>query len=199
MFGQEVFTVVEQMPEYPGGPKEMASFIRNNVSYPQKMRELGIGGKALLKFIVNEEGRISSSEIIRSAGVPQLDEEALRVVNSMPAWKPATQDGKKVKCYFNLPITFGLDEPYIIFNNTNTEENYLKAKEAVISGNQKLALELYSKVPADVDALYNVAVIYYQKGNKIESKRYFETVKESAPKGSTLFTLTEKFLTNYFN
>lgn len=103
----EIFTIVEEQAEFPGGIAEMQKFIQKNLQYPSMAREAGLSGKCFLKFVVNETGSISNVEILKGVpGCQDCDKEAIRVVKAMPAWKPAKMTGKSVKCYFNLPISF---------------------------------------------------------------------------------------------
>jgi protein TonB len=103
----EIFTIVEENAEFPGGIAEMAKFIQKNLQYPAMAREAGISGKCFLKFVVNESGSISDVQVLKGVpGCSDCDKEAIRVVKSMPAWKAAKMTGKAVKCYFNLPISF---------------------------------------------------------------------------------------------
>ncbi|MCX7728286.1 MAG: TonB family protein [Bacteroidia bacterium] len=103
----EIFTVVQEMPEFPGGPMEMMKYIQKNIVYPPSAREAGISGKCFLRFVVNEDGKISSVEVLKGVpGCPECDKEAMRVIKSMPSWKPGKQNGKEVKVYFQLPINF---------------------------------------------------------------------------------------------
>jgi protein TonB len=103
----EIFTIVEEQAEFPGGAASMMKYIRDNIVYPPTAREAGISGKCFLKFVVNETGTISNVEILKGVpGCPDCDREAIRVVKSMPSWKPAKMTGRAVKCYFNLPINF---------------------------------------------------------------------------------------------
>ena len=103
----EIFTIVEENAEFPGGLAEMAKFIQKNLQYPAMAREAGISGKCFLKFVVNENGDISNVEVLKGvSGCGDCDREAIRVVKSMPKWKAAKMTGRAVKCYFNLPISF---------------------------------------------------------------------------------------------
>jgi periplasmic protein TonB len=105
--GPQIFTIVEEQAEFPGGISEMAKFIQKNLQYPAIAREAGISGKCFLKFVVNENGDISNVEVLKGVpGCSDCDKEAIRVVKSMPKWRPAKMTGKEVKCYFNLPISF---------------------------------------------------------------------------------------------
>ena len=103
----EIFTIVEEQPEFPGGPSAMMKFIQQNVQYPAMAREAGISGKCHLKFVVDESGGISNVEILKGVpGCQDCDKEAIRVVKAMPKWKPGKQTGRAVRVYFNLPINF---------------------------------------------------------------------------------------------
>jgi protein TonB len=103
----EIFTVVEEMPEFPGGAMEMMKYIQKNIQYPAMAREAGISGKCFLKFVVGGDGAISDVQILKGvAGCPDCDKEAMRVVKSMPKWKAGKQNGRSVSVFFNLPINF---------------------------------------------------------------------------------------------
>jgi TonB family protein len=103
---EEVVVFAEQMPEFPGNLNE---YILKNMIYPKYAREQSVEGKVIAQFIIDKEGRISQAEIIRKVGFG-LDEEALRIINNMPNWKPAKQNGKPVALRYNLPIIFKLTE-----------------------------------------------------------------------------------------
>jgi periplasmic protein TonB len=103
----KVYTIVENMPEFSGGDAAMLNFIKDNIVYPDKAKENKIQGRVYVNFVVDEAGRVTSAKILRGIG-GGCDEEALRVVNMMPLWKPGMQNGKTVKVVYNLPITFSL-------------------------------------------------------------------------------------------
>jgi len=105
----EIFVVVEDMPLFNGGdPKvEFMKYISKHVEYPRIPAENGIGGRVSVQFVVNEEGEIVNATIIRSVD-PELDKEALRVVNSSPRWTPGKQRGKPAKVIYTFPINFKL-------------------------------------------------------------------------------------------
>lgn len=104
---EETFVSVEQMPEYPGGQEALMAFIRKNLRYPKEAIDLEIQGKVYISFIVNARGKIEDAKVIRGIG-GGCNEEALRVVNAMPKWKPGKQNGQEVKVYYTLPISFKL-------------------------------------------------------------------------------------------
>ncbi|MBN1767803.1 MAG: energy transducer TonB [Prolixibacteraceae bacterium] len=101
------FTIVEKNPEFPGGDLALLKYISDHIDYPAIAIENGIQGKVFVKFVVEKDGSISNATIIRGVD-PSLDKEALRVINSLPKWKPGEQRGKPVKVFFNMPINFQL-------------------------------------------------------------------------------------------
>lgn len=103
----EVFFIVENMPEFPGGELALRKFIANAIKYPVIAQENGIQGKVYVNFVVDKDGSVTQARIAR--GVDQsLDKEALRVVNSLPKWKPGMQRGKPVRVSYTVPISFVL-------------------------------------------------------------------------------------------
>ncbi|MBU1009757.1 MAG: energy transducer TonB [Bacteroidetes bacterium] len=104
---KEVFTLVEEMPEFPGGPEMMFNFIGQNIHYPKEARENGIQGRVFVNFVVEYDGSVSSVKVLRGIG-GGCDEEAARVIASMPRWKPGKQGGKAVAVMVNSPISFRL-------------------------------------------------------------------------------------------
>lgn len=103
----EIFTVVESMPEFPGGAAKMMEFIAKNIKYPPMARESGIQGRVFVNFVVEPDGKVSNVKVLRGIG-GGCDEEAIRVVNNMPKWTPGRQRGKAVRVSFNLPVRFTL-------------------------------------------------------------------------------------------
>jgi len=104
---QEVFMVVEDMPEFPGGDAKMFEYISKNLEYPPLAKENSIQGRVVVQFVVDENGKITNAKILKGIGWG-CDEEALKVINSMPRWKPGKQRNKAVPVRYNLPIRFVL-------------------------------------------------------------------------------------------
>jgi protein TonB len=94
----------EEMPEFNG---DLNAFLQKQLQYPDKARDANIDGKVNVQFVVNEDGSVSNAKIIRGIGAG-CDEEAVRIINSMPKWRPGKQNGRAVKVYFTLPIRFVL-------------------------------------------------------------------------------------------
>lgn len=105
---EKTYDVVETMPDYPGGIGEMMKYISTNVKYPKEMAEQKIEGRVIISFVVKNNGEIADAKVTKSVH-PQLDAEALRVINSMPNWTPGMQGGKPVNVKFVLPVSFKLD------------------------------------------------------------------------------------------
>jgi periplasmic protein TonB len=103
----EIFTVVEEQPGYPGGEEARISYLQQNIKYPEEAKELGIQGKVFVTFVVEVDGSITDVRVLRGIG-GGCDEEAIRVVKSMPKWVPGKQRGVPVRVQFNLPIKFTL-------------------------------------------------------------------------------------------
>jgi TonB family protein len=106
--GQEIFNVTEKTAEYPGGISAMYKFLGENIKYPVEAASLKKEGKVFVKFVVKKDGTLDNFEIIKAVGYG-MDLEAMRVLRSMPKWKPAKQNGKIVNSYYNIPIVFKLD------------------------------------------------------------------------------------------
>ena len=103
-----VFVVVEKMPEFPGGQQALFKYLSENVKYPVIAQENGIQGRVICQFVVNRDGSIVDVEVVRSGGDPSLDKEAIRVIKSMPKWKPGKQRGKAVRVKYTVPVNFKL-------------------------------------------------------------------------------------------
>jgi len=108
--GGEVFTIVEEMPSFPGGQEELFKYLAGHVRYPAQAIEAGIQGVVYVTFVVGKDGAIGEAKVLRGIG-GGCDEEALRVVKAMPPWEPGRQRGKAVLVRYNIPIRFTLDEP----------------------------------------------------------------------------------------
>ena len=104
---QQIFQVVEEMPEFPGGMGECMKFLGKNIKYPQISQENGVQGRVIVQFVVNQDGSIVDPQVVRGVD-PYLDKEALRVISMMPKWKPGKQRGKAVRVKFTVPVMFRL-------------------------------------------------------------------------------------------
>lgn len=104
---QQIFTVVEKQPEFPGGTTELFKYLSKAIKYPVIAQENGIQGRVVCSFVVNRDGSIVDIQVMRGVD-PSLDKEAVRVISEMPKWKPGEQRGKPVRVRFILPVQFRL-------------------------------------------------------------------------------------------
>jgi len=130
----EVFMQVENMPKFPGGDAALFKYLGENIKYPVKAQEKGIQGRVICQFVINKKGEITNVEVIRAVD-PNLDAEAIRVINAMPLWEPGTQKGEKVNVKYVLPINFKLqddknaknpwgDKPMVILDGHGMAPNF---------------------------------------------------------------------------
>lgn len=104
----EVLSIAEVMPEFPGGGGAMREFISKNIHYPEIDKELGVEGKAYIKFIVQKDGTIRDVKCMKAPS-PTIGKEAERIVKAMPKWNPAMNNNQKVDCYMHVPVVFKLN------------------------------------------------------------------------------------------
>ncbi len=103
----EIHDIVEEQAEFPGGVSAMKEYIARNMKYPEVAKEMGISGKTYLRFVISDRGSISNVKVVKGLpDCPECDQEAIRIVKSMPNWKPARNNGNAVNSYYNLPVTF---------------------------------------------------------------------------------------------
>jgi len=103
----KVLEKAEVMPEYPGGDQAMMQFVADNVKYPQEAIDKEVSGRVMVGFVVEKDGSISDVKVVKGIG-GGCDEEAVRVVNAMPKWKPGMDKGKPVRVSYIMPFTFKL-------------------------------------------------------------------------------------------
>jgi len=101
----EVYIVAEHMPEFPGGTQELMEFIKKNIYYPEEYGDIDIQGRVIAQFIVEKDGSVSDPQIIRGID-PKLDKIALEIINKLPNFTPATQNGERVRVKYTIPVTF---------------------------------------------------------------------------------------------
>lgn len=103
----QVFAMVEKMPEFPGGQNGIINYLQKTMQYPKDAQEKGLQGRVICSFIIEKDGSITNAEVMQGIE-PSLDQEALRVVNAMPKWSPGMQRGKAVRVKYTVPLTFTL-------------------------------------------------------------------------------------------
>ena len=104
-----IYQIVDEMPQYPGGEKAMMEYVAKNVKYPQEAKDKEIQGRVFVSFVIEKDGSVNEVKVLRSIG-GGCDEEAVRVVSSMPKWKPGIKDGKPVRVSYMMPLNFKLTE-----------------------------------------------------------------------------------------
>ena len=104
----EIYMVVEDSPQFPGGLQAFWDYLHDNIKYPESCRRDSIQGRVIISFVVEKDGSINSAEIVKGVH-EQLDAEALRVIDAMPKWKPGKQRGKTVRVKYAIPVNFRLD------------------------------------------------------------------------------------------
>lgn len=105
--GEQIYDIVEQYPEFPGGYSALTEWIDDNLKYPVEAAMDGIEGRVIVQFIVRPTGKVVDAKVVRGIA-PSLDKEALRLINIMPNWIPGRQKDKAVNVRYTLPITFKL-------------------------------------------------------------------------------------------
>lgn len=129
----KAFDVVEQMPQFPGGPAALMQFLSQNVKYPEEAYQKGTQGRVIVTFVVEKDGSITEARVVRSIE-PLLDKEALRVINSMPNWNPGTQNGEPVRVKYTVPITFRLQG-----NNDAKADKYILEIDGKVADDSEIA------------------------------------------------------------
>lgn len=107
-FGEEILTFVDQMPQFPGGTAALNRFIGKNLKYPEDAKKQGISGRVILNFVVGKTGKIYDIRVVKGLST-SLDNEAIRMVRSMPDWIPGKHKGVPVNVYFTLPVSCKTD------------------------------------------------------------------------------------------
>ena len=162
---KEAFDVVEQMPQFPGGPAALMQFLSQSVKYPKEAFEKGIQGRVIANFVVEKDGSITEARIVKSVD-PLLDAEALRVVGIMPKWAPGTQNGEPVRVKYTVPITFRLQG-----GSSSTEKT---AEKYILEIDGKVAddSEIGNIPPGDIKSMH------IEKGENGQPKKIIITTKK---------------------
>ena len=138
-----IFTIVEDMPQFPGGKQELMKFLGKNITYPVSAQKAQIEGSVMVQFVVGKDGSVRNPKVVRSVN-PELDAEALRLVGIMPKWTPGKQRGKAVPVSYNLPISFRLDK------KKAASDEEAQAVEDFFKKNDGNAVEIVLKFPQDI-------------------------------------------------
>lgn len=164
-----VFLTVEKMPQFPGGDQALFKFLSENIKYPVNAQKNGVQGRVIVQFIVRKDGTISDVAVIRSVD-SDLDAEAIRVVNAMPAWIPGQQKGQAVNVKYTLPISFKLDNDDAKSSNNTVNKMAVDGKTPlyIVNGKETSSEDINNLSPDKIKSI-NVlkgpsAEIYGDKG-----------------------------------
>jgi TonB family protein len=173
----DVLSVADSMPKFPGGNIGIAKFIQMNLIVPPYVRETSSAEKTFVKFIVDTNGQVLNPTIIKASGFRSFDDEAIRVVSKMPLWQPGFDKNKKVKVYMNLPISYKnlgvVNAPEITKEHKQAMEYYSEGHKFDQEDKYKEALEKFNQVlivePENVYALFDKAKMHRLLGDKVKA------------------------------
>jgi len=168
IFNDAPFVIVEQMPKYPGGDKELLNFIKNNTKYPDELKAEKIEGRVIIRFVVSTEGKVEGISVLKGLH-PLMDAEAVRVISMSPKWNPGMQGGKPINVWYMAPVNFSLSTSEKLFTKTS-ETEILK----FIGMNAGYPQE--AKAAADTGSVY--VVLKLQKGGTIKNCEAFTDKKD---------------------
>ena len=196
----ETFNVVEKMPQYPGGEKELMNFIGRNIRYHIIAQENGIQGRVIVRFVVSSTGKVSDVQVLRSLD-PSCDKEAVRVVKMLPEWIPGEQNGEKVAVYYTLPISFKLKSQQVKGSISDFKnaliiiDDKATAEDFNINSIQPTNIESISVLKPDSDKVQGLITKYGERAKKgvILIKTKQTTANDSLKKDQSItYTVVEK-------
>ena len=169
-YENNIHSLVEQMPKFPGGDKARINYLNQNIFYPYKARKAGIQGRVFVLFNVEEDGSLTNIEVIRGIG-GGCDEEAVKAIENMPKWEPGIQFGEPVRVQFTMPILFRLNNGVII----KTDEDFINGLINMKFGDYDAAIKHFSKSIKNIGVEYkeayaNRGICYYNLGKYIHKQ-----------------------------
>ena len=187
----KAYDVVDEMPQFPGGPYALFEFISKNIQYPKEAEDANLQGRVIVSFVVEKDGSVSNAKVVRPID-PLLDAEALRVVNSMPKWIPGKQNGEAIRIKYTVPVTFrledgikGADDP-LIERSTAYIAGYYAAKNGLPPSLQSLILVDGKEV--SYDELGKIKSESIDHMDVLKDKSAIEKYGEKAKDGVILIT-----------
>ena len=187
----KAYDVVDEMPQFPGGPYALFEFISKNIQYPKEAEDANLQGRVIVSFVVEKDGSVSNAKVVRPID-PLLDAEALRVVNSMPKWIPGKQNGEAFRVKYTIPVTFrieggikGADDP-LIERSTAYIAGYYAAKNGLPPSLQSLILVDGKEV--SYDELGKIKSESIDHMDVLKDKSAIEKYGEKAKDGVILIT-----------
>ena len=196
----KVYDVVDEMPQFPGGPSKLFEYLAKNVRYPTEAEKVGAQGRVIVSFVVEKDGGISNAKLVKAIN-PALDAEALRVINNMPNWTPGKKNGEDTRVKYVVPITFHLQgESAVTMKNDNDPKTYegtSKSAEVVVVGygDQKPDKEPYIIVdgsPIDNSKLKEIDPKTIDHMEVLKSKVAIEKYGEKGKDGVIIITIKKK-------
>lgn len=160
------FTVVDEMPRYPGGENAMINYISTNLKYPKEAQNACLQGRVTVRFVVEKDGSITDVKVIRGL-YPACDAEAIRVVKEMPKWTPGKQKGVAVPVFFTLPIVFRLTK-----DGGDTKITDYKDCLFIIDG------KVHESLPSELEDADKIESVLILKGDKMEIENYGKLGKD---------------------
>ena len=149
----KVFEIVEQMPKFPGGDTALMQFIASNIKYPKDAQDQQKQGRVVISFVVEKDGSVTEAKILKNVS-PSLDEEALRVISTMPKWEPGMQKGKAVRAKYTVPVTFRLQKDEGKQDETQTKPlTIIQRGDAPAGENPLIIIDGKEATKADMEAL----------------------------------------------
>ncbi len=190
---EPAFDVVEEMPQFPGGAPALLEFLSKNIRYPKEAFESNVQGRVLATFVVEKDGSISETKVVKAVD-PMLDEEAIRVLNSMPNWTPGKQSGKAVRVKYTVPINFRLD------GSKPKENNNAKVMQAAAAGNifltsgdpAKMPLVIVDGKEVPYENLKSIVPDDVESINVLKDQAAINLYGEKAKDGVVVFTMKKK-------
>lgn len=182
---EEVFTIVESMPLFPGGNTTMMNWISakvGEIGFPENERKAEISGTCYVTFIIDKEGNVTDPKILRGVIYgPGYDRVALQVVKAMPKWAPGKQNGREVSVQYNLPIKFTILRPEEQKEINESRIFYNKGVEFANNNNYEKAFEEFNKsldiLPTNIKTLYNRGILFLKLGKKGEACKDWNKIK----------------------
>ncbi|MES2396236.1 MAG: TonB family protein [Bacteroidota bacterium] len=177
---------IEAPPSFPGGETAMMDWIKAKITYigvPQAENEAGIGGKCYVTFIIDKEGNVTESKILK--GVPDgpgYDKLALQVVNAMPKWNPGKQNGRAISVQYTLPIGFNVRPLFVVEKSKDeAKTHYNKGVEFSKNSEYERAIEEFNEavnlIPNYIDALYNRGTMFFKLNKKEDACKDWNYIK----------------------
>ncbi|MBV5315818.1 MAG: TonB family protein [Prolixibacteraceae bacterium] len=180
----DVFTMVEEMPQFPGGTEALKTFVYSSLKYPTIALENGIQGQVFVKFVVDKTGKVTNAKVSRGVD-PSLDKEAKRIVESMPKWSPGKQQGENVDVTYEMPINFVLPGDY----HPKSNEKLRATANSYTKNNKTLKLSIFPNPTSDNT---RITLVGSESTNKLEISIYDSTGKliRKESKNSSTFSLS---------